>query len=74
MMTIKSEKQGNTIIIAVPDSLGVKEGEEFFVAKKSNGIITLVPKLEDPFEYVESGKLYISNENMDHFPVAHKFD
>lgn len=74
MMTTKAEKQGDAMIITLPESLKVKDGEEFFIVKKDNGIITLVPKLEDPFEYVESGKLYISNENMDHFPVAHKFD
>lgn len=74
MMTTKAEKQGNAMIITLPEFLEVKDGEEFFIVKKENGIIVLVPKLEDPFEYAENGKLYISNENMDHFPVAHKFD
>lgn len=74
MMTTKAEKQGNVMIITLPDFLEVKDGEEFFIVKKDNGIITLVPKLEDPFEYAENGKLYISNENTKHFPVAHKFD
>ncbi len=74
MMTTKAEKQGNAMIITLPEFLEVKDGEEFFIVKKDNGIIVLVHKLEDPFEYVENGKLHISNENMDHFPVAHKFD
>ena len=74
MMTTKAEKQGNAMIITLPEFLEVKDGEEFFIVKKNNGIITLVPKLENPFENAENGKPYISNENMDHFPVAHKFD
>lgn len=74
MMTTKVEKQGDAMIITLPESLKVKDGEEFFIVKKDNGIITLVPKLEDPFDYAENGKSYTFNENVDYFPVAHKFD
>ncbi|SEL10041.1 hypothetical protein SAMN04488114_1267 [Carnobacterium iners] len=34
MNTIKARKQGNSIMVTIPSSFGVKEGEEFFSSKK----------------------------------------
>ena len=49
MSAIKARKQGNSIMVTIPSALGVKEGEEFYVIKKDNGAITLIPKVEDYF-------------------------
>ena len=34
MMTTKAEKQGNAMIITLPEFLEAKDGEEFFIVKK----------------------------------------
>jgi len=59
MSTIKARKQGNSIMITIPSALGVEEGEEFFVIKKDNGSITLIPKEEDHFAEVSDGEYYM---------------
>ena len=50
MEIIKTRKQGNSVIITIPASLGVAEGEEFYLQRSDNGIISLVPKIRDYFE------------------------
>ena len=47
MEIIKTRKQGNSVIITIPASLGVAEGEEFYLQRSDNGIISLVPKIRD---------------------------
>lgn len=54
MSAIKARKQGNSIMVTIPSALGVKEGEEFYVIKKDNGAITLIPKVED---YLQKQKM-----------------
>ena len=74
MEIIKTRKQGNSVIITIPASLGVAEGEEFYLQRSDNGIITLVPKIRDYFknakenEYrqpLEWDELYIPQDRED---------
>lgn len=53
METIKTRKQGNSIVITIPASLGVAAGEEFYFHQSGNGIIYLVPKIRDYFADVK---------------------
>ncbi|MGH2143816.1 type II toxin-antitoxin system PemI/MazE family antitoxin, partial [Enterococcus faecalis] len=50
MTSTKTRKQGNSLVITIPATLGVKEGEEFVILRKNNGSIALIPKVEDFFE------------------------
>lgn len=74
MTTIKARKQGNSVMITIPSSLGVKEGEEFFFIKKDNGAITMIPKIEDPFENAQDGEFYTPEENVDYLPAEGEID
>ena len=56
MSSVKARKEGNSIVITLPSALGVKEGEEFFILKKDNGVIALIPKEEDHFADVSEGE------------------
>lgn len=74
MTTIKARKQGNSIMVTIPSSFGVKEGEEFFFIKKDNGAITMIPKIEDPFENAKEGEFYTPDLNTGFVPVEGEID
>lgn len=74
MSTIKARKQGNSIVITIPSALGVEAGEEFFVIKKDNGSITLIPKVEDHFAEVKDGEYYMPEEDVGYTPVEGELD
>jgi len=59
MAIIKARKEGNSIVITIPSSLGVEAGLEFFFIKKENGSITLIPKEEDRFKDVTPGQYHL---------------
>lgn len=69
MTTIKARKQGNSIMITIPSSFGIKEGEEFFFIKKDNGAIIMIPKIEDPFKKARDGEYYTPDLNVDYVPT-----
>lgn len=69
MTTIKARKQGNSIMITIPSSFGIKEGEEFFFIKKDNGAIIMIPKIEDPFKNARDGEYYTPDLNVDYVPT-----
>ncbi|MFL2105619.1 type II toxin-antitoxin system PemI/MazE family antitoxin [Desemzia sp. FAM 23991] len=74
MTTIKARKQGNSIMITIPSSFGIKEGEEFFFIKKDNGAITMIPKIEDPFKNAQDGEFYVPDLNVDYMPTERELD
>lgn len=74
MSAIKARKQGNSIMITIPSALGVKAGEEFFVIKKDNGAITLIPKVEDHFVGAEDGEYYLPEEDVGFLPADGELD
>jgi antitoxin component of MazEF toxin-antitoxin module len=74
MSTIKARKQGNSIMVTIPSSFGVKEGEEFFFIKKDNGAIVMIPKIDNPFKIAEDGEYYTPELNVDFVPVKGELD
>lgn len=52
----KTRRQGNSVIITIPASLGVTEGEEFYVKRSDNGAILLIPKIRDYFADANEGE------------------
>lgn len=74
MTTIKVRKQGNSIMITIPSSFGVKEGEEFFFIKNDNGAITMIPKIEDPFKNAKEGEFYTPELDVGFVPVEGEID
>ena len=59
MTSTKTRKQGNSLVITIPATLGIKEGEEFVILRKNNGYIALIPKVEDFFENAAEGEFYL---------------
>ena len=45
----KARREGNAIVITIPLTSGVAEGEEFYMQRSDNGTILLVPKIHDYF-------------------------
>lgn len=74
MPTIKARKQGNSIMITIPSSFGVKEGQEFFFIKKENGTIVMIPKVVDPFTTAKDGEFYTPELNVDYVPHGGEID
>ncbi len=56
METLKTRKQGNSVIITIPATFGVAEGEEFYLQRSENGTISLVPKIRDYFADAKEGE------------------
>lgn len=52
----KTRRQGNSVIITIPVGLGVAEGEEFYLQRRYNGTILLIPKIRDYFVDAEEGE------------------
>jgi len=74
MSTVKARKQGNSIMVTIPSTLGIEAGEEFFVIKKDNGALTLIPKVEDPFKNAKDGEFYTPEENIEYIPSGNELD
>ena len=60
MLTTRSRKNGNSIVVTLPIFNGVKQepDKEYIVVYGEDDTITLIPKLEDPFAHVENGAYY----------------
>lgn len=73
MLTVKARKQGNSIMLTIPSGLGIEAGEEFFVIKKDNGAVSLIPKAKNPFENAKDGEFYTPEENIEYIPSGKEF-
>lgn len=57
METVKARRQGNSIVVTLASKLTVKEGQEFYYYKDDQGVISLIPKVDDlVFNYIPKGK------------------
>jgi len=74
MSKVKARKQGNSIMVTIPSALGIEAGEEFFVVKKDNGAITMIPKVENPFKNAKDGEFYTPEENIDYSPSGREIN
>lgn len=74
MITVKVTKQGNATMIAIPDSLHVEEGEEFFIIKKNSGVISMIPKTKNPFKNAKDNTFYTPELNIDYVPSGNEVD
>lgn len=57
-MLVKSRKVGNSIAITIPREINIHENESYFITKDENGIIFLIPKIENVYQTLEDGALY----------------
>lgn len=53
MITVKTRKQGNVVIITVPKELNIEARKKYVVVKGENEAFIYVPKLEDIFDKAE---------------------
>ena len=60
MLTTRTRKNGNSIVVTLPTTKGIKQeiDKEYIVVYGKDDTITLIPKLEDPFANAESGAYY----------------
>lgn len=60
MFKTKTRKQGNSMVVTLPSASDrhIEVNQEYIVNYESNGTITLVPKIEDPFTLEEEGAYY----------------
>jgi antitoxin component of MazEF toxin-antitoxin module len=68
MTSIKTRKQGNSLVITIPANLGLKEGEEFLIIRKENGTVVLIPKVEDFFDSAEEGEFSLPELAINYAP------
>lgn len=72
MLTTRTRKNGNSIVVTLPTTKEVKQeaDKEYIVVYGKNDVITLIPKIEDPFSDVESGAYYEKDIWEDMTPVG----
>lgn len=70
MLTAKSRLQGSSVVITLPSVNGKKPevNQEYIVMYSEDGVITLIPKIEDPFTSGEVGDFYEEDEWQDMKP------
>ncbi|GAB7306732.1 type II toxin-antitoxin system PemI/MazE family antitoxin [Enterococcus gallinarum] len=56
MKAVKTRIIGNSLVISLPKELQVKENQYFYCHKKDNGIIELVPKIDNPLKQISDEK------------------
>lgn len=73
MLTTRSRKNGNSIVVTLPISKGIKQeaDKEYIVVYGEDETITLIPKLEDPFAQAETGAYY-QEDVWEEMPAAGK--
>lgn len=49
MLTVKTRKVGNSIVVSIPKQLDVELNTEYVIYKSQNGSLIFTPKIEDPF-------------------------
>ena len=76
MDTVKARKQGNAIMVTLSSKLAVKEGQEFFYYKDNEGIISLIPKVDDYFANAKPGQFTDSDDHLatDFTPRGNELD
>ncbi|KAF1301731.1 MULTISPECIES: type II toxin-antitoxin system PemI/MazE family antitoxin [Enterococcus] len=70
MLLTKSRVQGSSIIITLPSDNGKKPeaNQEYVVMYSEDGVITLVPKIGDPFDQGTEAEFYEQDEWSDLTP------
>lgn len=58
METVTTRKQGNAVAITLTKKLGIKPGETYYLSKRKDGSIVMVPKVKDIFENVQPREYY----------------
>ncbi|MFS0924628.1 type II toxin-antitoxin system PemI/MazE family antitoxin [Enterococcus casseliflavus] len=60
MLIAKSRLQGSSVVITLPSDNGKKPeaNREYVVMYSEDGVITLIPKIEDPFANGDIGEFY----------------
>lgn len=70
MEIVRTRRQGNTIAVTLPKKLGIKANQEYYLYKKKDGTIVLVPKVNDIFNNIHEG--YYSDANTDNLVHNYK--
>ena len=58
METVKTRKQGNAVMITLASNFSIPAGKDFFIHKREDGILMLIPKLENPYTNAKNGEFY----------------
>lgn len=58
METVTTRRQGNAVAITLTKKLGIKAGETYYLSKRKDGSIIMIPKVKDIFENVQPQEYY----------------
>lgn len=58
MEIVKTRKQGNAVAVTLAKKLGVKPGMTYYLSKRKDGSIIMVPKVKDIFDNAKPGEYY----------------
>lgn len=72
MLETKTRIQGKSVVVTLPTQKGKspESGKEYLVSYGSRGEIILVPKIQNPFLNVQTGKFYEEDTLEDLQPVG----
>lgn len=74
MARVKAQKHGNSVIITMPSSFGIEDGTDFFLIQKNNGVMIMIPRIDNPFETAQEGEFYTPTMNIDYVPTEREID
>lgn len=58
METVVTRKQGNAVAITLAKKLGIKPGKTYYLSKRKDGSIIMIPKAKDIFKDVKPQEYY----------------
>lgn len=58
MEIVTTRKQGNAVVIMLSKKLGIKPGKTYYLSKRKDGSIIMVPKVQDIFRKVQPQEYY----------------
>lgn len=64
METVRARKQGNALVVTLPNKYGVQEGQEFYISHEANGSFVLISKIKDFFANVKPGEFIDDDDDI----------
>lgn len=53
MEIVTTRRQGNKVVVTFAEELGIKPGTTYYLSKRNDGSIVMIPKVKDIFENVQ---------------------
>lgn len=70
MLSVKTRKQGNSLMLTIPKSFDIGIDQEFYAIKKENGSLIYTPVIKDFFEDAKVGEYYDPEFSTNYKPIG----